>query len=118
MAQYTILTTPEQEEALAYSFGNSTVEEQTQEQFLQDKVNHTVFNPMIADQANAKSIALSASLLTIPPANEEKAKQEIAAVIVANGGTLIPAGPPPDPLRDTPNVSSVPVITQPPSGNN
>jgi len=98
MAQYTIVTTPEQEVGLDYAFDSRINKEQTKDQFLQDKINHAVLNPMIVVQHDAVTVALDRSIKSIPAANEEKAALEIQAVIVSNGGTLIPVGPPADPL--------------------
>jgi hypothetical protein len=98
MAQYTILTTREQEAGLTYAFDHYAAEGQTKAQFLQERVSQTVLNPMVVDRHNATSIALDKSIATIPEANEAKASTEIQAVIVSNGGTLVPVGPPPSPI--------------------
>lgn len=98
MAQYTIITTREQEAALTYSFDNFAAEGQTKAQYLQERVSHMVLEPMVIDFNNSKTIALDESIATIPEENEAKAKAEIEAVIVSNGGTLVPVGPPPSPV--------------------
>lgn len=98
MAQYTIVTTREQEAGLNYSFESYAQEGETKAQFLQGRVNHMVLNPMFIDYKSSQAIALDKSIATIPEENEAKAAQEIQAVIVSNGGTLVPAGPPPYPI--------------------
>jgi hypothetical protein len=95
MAQYTIVTTREQEAALNYAFEHHGEEGQTKAQFLQQRVSQQVLNPMVASWYNDRSVSLEKSIATIPEANEDKASQEIQDVIVANGGTLVPVGPPP-----------------------
>ena len=94
MAQYTILTTREQEAGLNFSHEHYAEEGQTKEVFLQSRVSHQVLNPMFADFKNAQAVSLEKSIATIPEANEAKAATEMQAVIVANGGTLVPVGPP------------------------
>lgn len=98
MAQYTIVTTPDQEVGLDYAFETAKPPAESKDQLLQDRVVHQILNPMIVQQHDAVVVALDRSIKTIPPANEEKAAQEIQAVIVANGGTLVKTGPPADPL--------------------
>jgi hypothetical protein len=108
MAQYTIVTTREQEAALTYAFDHYATEGQTKEQFLQARVSSQVLNPMVVDRHNATSVALDKSIATIPAANEAKASTEIQAVIVSNGGTLVPVGPPPNPIAVTPAIPPPP----------
>jgi len=98
MAQYTIVTTREQEAGLNFSHEHYAEEEQTKEQFLQQRVSNQVLNPMFADWKQSTSVALDKSIATIPQSNEAKAATEIQAVIVANGGTLVPVGPAPSPI--------------------
>ena len=100
MAQYTIVTNREQEAGLTYAHEHYAEEGQTKEQFLQSRVNHSVLNSMFVEYKNAQSVSLEKSIITIPAANEAKAAIELQAVIVANGGTLVPIGPPPDPILD------------------
>jgi hypothetical protein len=103
MAQYTIVTTREQEAGLNYSFEHFAAEGQTKQQFLQERINHMVLNPMFVDFKNAQATSLEKSIATIPEANEAKASQEIQTVILANGGVLVPVGPPSFPeIRNIP----------------
>lgn len=99
MAQYTITTIPAQEDGLTYAFEHRRTNEATQAEFLQAQVDHMVLNPMVTQLTLATAIALDKSVATVPKASEEKFKTELAALIVANGGQLVPAGPPPDPLK-------------------
>jgi hypothetical protein len=96
MATYTITTNREQEVGLNFSFEHYALEGQTKAQFLQQEINRGVLNPMFVNYKQSQSVALDKSIATIPEANEAKASQEIQAVIVSNGGTLVPSGP--DPL--------------------
>ena len=98
MATYTIVTNREQEAALNYAHEHYAEAGQTKAQFLQARVSQRVLNPMFADWKNAQAVSLERSIATIPEANEAKASTEIQAVIVTNGGTLVPAGPPVLPL--------------------
>lgn len=101
MAQYTILTTREQEAGLNFSHDHYAAEGQTKEQYLQEQVSHRVLNAMFVDWKQSQSVALDKSIATIPEANEAKASTEIQAVIVSNGGTLVPAGPSVPPMPPT-----------------
>jgi hypothetical protein len=98
MATYSIVTNREQEAGLNYSHEHYAAEGQTKPQFLQERVSHSVLNPMFAEYKNAQSVSLEKSLATIPEANEAQATAEIQDVIVANGGTLVPVGPTTPPL--------------------
>jgi hypothetical protein len=98
MAQYTIITTREQEAGLTYSHEHYAEEGQDKAQFLQKRVSHSVLNSMFEDYKRSNAVALDKSIATIPASNEAKASQEIQAVIVANGGTVVPVGPPHNPL--------------------
>jgi hypothetical protein len=95
MATYTILTTREQEAGLNFAFEHYADEGQSKAEFLQSRVNRAVLTPMFADWKQRQAVSLELSIATIPEANETKASTEIQAVITANGGTLVPVGPPP-----------------------
>ena len=94
MATYTILTTREQEIGLGYAHEHYAEEGQTKAQFLQSRVSLQVLDPMWASYQHDTSVSLEKSIATIPEANEAQASQEIQDVIVANGGTIVPASPP------------------------
>ena len=108
MASYTIVTSREREAALNYAFEHYATEEETKEQFLQRRVNEQTLNPMVVSWKYDQAISLDKSIATIPEENEAKASTEIQAVIVDNGGVLVPTGPsvilpsPPPPLPPPP----------------
>jgi hypothetical protein len=108
MAIYSIRTNREQEAGLNFVYEKYKTEGQTKEQFLQERCNLQVLNPMFLEFKRSQSMSLDASIATIPEANEAKANQEIQDVITSNGGTIIVAGDtnpiPPPIVNPTPNI--------------
>ena len=104
MATYTIVTNREQEIGLDYVHAQQGADGQTQAQFLQERVSHQVLNPMWETYQYDHSVSLEKSIATIPPENEAQAAAEIEAVIVANGGTLVPPGTPTPPVPPPPSA--------------
>ena len=98
MANYTIRTNRGQEAGLNFVYGREVAPEsgQTKEQFLQGKCNVAVLDPMLYQFRRSQSVALDASVATIPEANQAAAQQQMEAVIVQNGGQVIHADELPD----------------------
>jgi hypothetical protein len=96
MAQYTILTNRTQEIGLKFAYDNyaDKIQFPTQQSYLQFCVSNQITNPMFLDYERAQAIAFDQSFETIPESNQAKAQQEIEAVIIANGGEIVPVGPP------------------------
>lgn len=103
MASYTITTTDDQEAALKYAFDKATAGNPpllnplppgtTQEQYFQMQINQSLLAQMMAAYNTALDTRLRASMNTIPPENQEVAQTEIAAVIVDQGGEVLPLIP-------------------------
>lgn len=118
MAFYQIRTTRTQEVGLKWAFETygspSGYTDQTA--YFQSRIDLSVTDPMYQDYQRAHTVALDASLDTIPEANQSKAQQEIEQVILENGGTLVPAGPTPAGSLPPPTSSPapMPMTNQPP----
>jgi len=97
MAQYTIVTNRENEAALNWQYDNYVNHDvyPTKDVYLQNMVAQTLLRPWFATFQRDHTVALDASVKTIPDANQPKAQQEIEAVIIANGGEIVTAAPPP-----------------------
>jgi hypothetical protein len=95
MATYTIVTSRKQQIGLQYSYdtyADKTIYT-TIDAWLQFKVSSQVTNPMYDDQQQAQSVSFDQSFKTVPDASQPKAKADVEAAIIANGGTIVPAGP-------------------------
>ena len=111
MATYSIRTTRQQEIGLKFSYDTyaDKVRYPTQAAWFQSRIDLQVTDPMWADQQRATSVAFDQSFATIPEAEQPAASDEIEAVIVSHGGTIIPPGgtlPPPlilpPPVQESP----------------
>ena len=100
MATYSIRTTRTQEIGLKFNYDTygDKIAFPTQEAYFQHHIDHQVTDPMYAQYQQAQSISFDQSFNTIPETSQPKAQDEIEAVIIANGGTVIPAGAPPAPI--------------------
>lgn len=104
MATYSIKTTRAQEVGLKYSYdhyADKTIY-LTQEAWLQFQVDHLVTSPMYQDQQQAQLVSFDQSFATIPEGSQPKARTDIELAIVTNGGTIVPPGPPPNPIPPAP----------------
>lgn len=114
MATYTIKTSREQEIGLKFNYDHyaDKTKYPTQAEYFQSEINHRVTDPMYRDYLQSKSVALDKSIATIPEANMPAAEEDIKEVIVQHGGTLVPAGPPPNPFPP-PGVMNAPAPIEP-----
>lgn len=94
MASYTITTTVDQEEALDFAYLNYGEEFASKEEYLQDRINHTVLDAMVIDHIYWKNTALAESLDTIPDENKAAAQTAIEQDIVQYGGEVKEPKPP------------------------
>jgi hypothetical protein len=96
MAGYTVTTNREQELGLNWQYDNYVNHETypTKDAWFQSQVNARLLDPMFSVYEKDHAIALDASLDTIPEANQAAAQQEIQAVIIAHGGTIVAPVPP------------------------
>lgn len=99
MASYTIMTSRKQQVGLQFAY--DTYADKTQyptiQEYFQYRINTSVLDPMYVDEQAAQSISFDNSFNTIPETSQPKAKTDIQAVILANGGTIVPAGSAPNP---------------------
>ncbi len=109
MATYTITTTRKQEAGLKYAYDTYADKTQyTQAQYFQLRIDQQVTDPMYNDYQRSQAISFDKSFNTIPETDQPKAKTEIEAVIVSNGGEILPAVdpmppmPPPGDLKNEP----------------
>jgi hypothetical protein len=93
---YTITTTPEREQALAFSFQHyaGKVAYPDQAAYFQAQVDKFTSDPMVVTYVRAHSVALDQSVATIPAEERPAAAEEIADVIVAHGGHIVSPGDP------------------------
>ena len=93
MASYTIITTRSYEIALTHNFEFYALEGETKQQFFQRKINEQVLLGMEEIMKRDKTVNLTASIATVPEANQPALQAAIEEDIIANGGTII-TGPP------------------------
>jgi hypothetical protein len=109
MASYTIVTTDEQEAALAWQYDlllhppatmpPTSPPPATQADYLQQLVSHQVLDPMVVQYGNAQAAQLVSLVATIPPENRAAAFEDIEVVVDEHGGTPL--------FRDVPYLWSV-----------
>lgn len=103
MATYTIITTRAYEAALQHNhqyYGQGL----TKEQYFQQEINTRVLAQMDMQMKANKTMNLTASLETVPEANQDACKAAIEEDIVANGGTIITGPPGPLPTMVIPEA--------------
>jgi hypothetical protein len=115
MGSYTITTTDDQETALVYAFEHLVIpptipgfpppptSPTTQEEYLQQQVEMSVFSPMVARYGQAVTQAVQHSLASVPVENQEAALEAIKQTITDNGGTVVEPGDPPPVIEPDPS---------------
>jgi hypothetical protein len=108
MAIYQIRTTRQQEIGLKFSYDHYADKTQfpTQAEYFQFQINHSVTDPMFAQQQAAQVKSFDESFKTIPETEQPAAQVEIEAVITSHGGEIVPPGSVVTPAPSVPPFSN------------